>query len=499
MYKLLILLILAAGLATSCSKDMDDVREPVGENPDNKNPEEAKFVVENFIYEAMDIYYLYESEVPELAEEGYFDSQADLNQFLGGFNSPEDLYYNGLVADEYDEFSFMTDDYVWLENYFQGTTGTTGMEYGWYYYPNDNSKVLGIVRYVIPGSPADEEGVERGMIFTKVDGVQITSGNLGTILGEQSFSLSLATLDENDNINETGETVDLFKEELTENPIHISKTFDLGGGKVGYLMYNGFTGPFDDELNDVFGEFKANGVTDLILDLRYNGGGDVRTATDLASMITGQYDGKLFAKEQWNRYLQPYLEENYPQYIYNNFHTNLRKDSSYGLNGEVINSLELENIYIIATRSSASASELIINGLDPYINVVHIGEKTRGKFQASVTLYDSEDFNRKDANPNHKYAIQPLVLKSVNAEGKSDYFGGLAPEISISESIRNFGELGDPSERLLSKALDAVQGIRKVEPMEDELHLKLLGESGMNEPSYQRMYIDKLPPVKRNQ
>lgn len=89
---------------------------------------------------------------------------------------------------------------------------------------------------------------------------------------------------------------------------------------------------------------------------------------------------------------------------------------------------------------------MVINGLDPYIKVVQIGETTTGKFQASVTLYDSPNFGRTAANTAHTYAIQPLVLKSVNSVGVSDYILGLDPDYLISEDFENLGQLGDPEE-----------------------------------------------------
>ncbi|MGK4567438.1 S41 family peptidase [Flavobacterium sp. 3HN19-14] len=102
------------------------------------------------------------------------------------------------------------------------------------------------------------------------------------------------------NFTPNGASVNLTKTELTENPVFIKKVIPVGTHKVAYLMYNGFTANFDSQLNAAFGEFTAAGATDLVLDLRYNGGGSVKTATRLASMITGQFTGQLFAKEQWN-------------------------------------------------------------------------------------------------------------------------------------------------------------------------------------------------------
>ncbi len=231
----------------------------------------------------------------------------------------------------------------------------------------------------------------------------------------------------------------------------------------------------------------ADGVTDLILDLRYNGGGSVRTATDLASMITGQFSGQLFMKEFWNAEYQAYFESKEPARLLNNFNNSIKS-------GEAINSLKLDRVYVITTGRSASASELVINGLNPYINVVQVGETTTGKFQASVTLYDSSNFGRQNANPSHTYAIQPLVLKSVNSAGVSDYINGLVPDIEIFEDYRNLGTLGEVSDPLLNVAVNAVIGNR-ISINNDFQKYEFVGESTMKDLNYQRMYIDKVPTL----
>lgn len=254
-------------------------------------------------------------------------------------------------------------------------------------------------------------------------------------------------------------------------------------------MYNSFIANFDKELNTAFGEFKSAGITDLVLDLRYNGGGSVTTATDLASMITGQFEGQVFAQEQWNEDYQKYYEENFPDYLINEFDTELST-------GEIINSLNLKEVYILTTVSTASASELIINGLDPYINVVQIGETTTGKFQASITLYDSPTFSEKNRNDEHTYAMQPLVLKIANKNGYTNFVDGLIPDIQIEEDLGNLGILGDPEEPFLSRALDEILGRSQIQTkriQENKIDFAKIGESNMFKPTYQKMYIDKTP------
>lgn len=243
-------------------------------------------------------------------------------------------------------------------------------------------------------------------------------------------------------------------------------------------MYNSFTSNFDGQLNQAFGQLAADGVTDLVLDLRYNGGGAVTSAIGLSSMITGQFNGQVFTTEAWNDDRQEQFGE-----------TNVFDNQI--ITGEAINSLNLNRVYVLTTGSSASASELIINGLDPYIDVIQVGTRTSGKFQASFTLFDSNNFSRNESilNAGHTYAMQPLVLRSVNSVGFTDYFNGFAPEIEIAEDFSNLGVLGDPEEPLLKAALDDITGAKSFTPKNTKI-LKSIGESKMYNPNYQRMYID---------
>ena len=214
-------------------------------------------------------------------------------------------------------------------------------------------------------------------------------------------------------------------------------------------MYNAFIADFDNALNDAFADFIKGGATDLVLDLRYNGGGSIESAVALGSMITGQFNGQVFVKEQWNTKQQPIMS--YRRNT-NSYFTHRLKD------GTTINSLKLNKVYILTTNHTASASELVINGLKPYIQVVQIGETTVGKNQGSITVYDWTDSSRKVKNTKHKWAMQPIVLKIANAQDKGDYENGLTPDVPMIEYFSQYGVLGDPSEPFLAKALQLITG-----------------------------------------
>ena len=479
---------------TSCSKD-DEILE---QNLTSTNPEETEgtnenteLEVEDFIYAGMNEIYLYKADVPVLADE-YFATEDEKFDFLAGFTSPENLFES--LKSNSDRFSFMTDDYEALEDRFNGVSSSTaGMEFGLGRISGTNN-LFGYLQYVIPNTSAAEAGLTRGTVFTEINGQKMTLNNIQSLLDNDSFTINIGKV-EDGTLVLTDKTASLSQSSYTENPVHLVKTLDLNGKKVGYLMYNSFIANFDDELNLAFAELKSQGVTELVLDLRYNGGGNVETAIDLASMITGQFNGQVFMREQWNEEYQAYFEANEPERLTQLFDNTIR-------NGQVINSLNLSKVYVLTTESTASASELIINGLEPYIDVVQIGEATTGKFQASVTLYDSEDFSKKGVNKNHTYALQPLVLKSANVNGKSDYVDGLFPDVEISENISNLGTLGDPEEPFLKVALNHIQGITisaatSAQQKSKEDNLKILGDGDMFEPDYQRMYLDKVPDILR--
>ncbi|WP_026915073.1 S41 family peptidase [Christiangramia portivictoriae] len=482
----MIILLFSFGMLASCEKEDT----PTEENPnlpeniidENEEPVDEAIEVESFIYNGLNEIYLYKDDVPELAD-NYFSSSSEKTDFLVDASSPESLF-DDLTAD-FDRFSFLTDDYNELEERFEGMSGATGIDYGIGQISNSNF-VFGFIRYVLPGTSAEEAGLMRGTVFTEIDGQQLTSSNFMELISQNSFSINVAYVQDNQ-IVVTDQVVTLTDETYTENPVFIAKTLDIGGRKIGYLMYNSFTASFDDDLNAAFAEFQSNAVTDLVVDLRYNGGGSVESAVDLASMITGQFEGEVFMKEQWNDKYQTYYEAQNPEALLNRFDGNVR-------NGAAINSLNLTEVYVLTSRSSASASELIINGLDPYITVNQIGDRTVGKFQASVTLYDSDDFSREGASENHTYAMQPLVFKSINVDGNSDYINGLQPDVAYVEDLNNLGVLGDPSEPLLEIAINSILGRSSISKSRvNRMEIELLGESGMNKADFQKMYIDRIP------
>tara|TARA_B100000795_G_scaffold104061_1_gene76762 strand:- start:34156 stop:35550 length:1395 start_codon:yes stop_codon:yes gene_type:complete len=417
-------------LLSSCFEDVDDTIIPA-----------STLDIQDFIYRGLNFFYLYKADTPELANNA-FSTNETKNTFLSSYDSPQSLF-DYLKSDQ-DRFSFLVDDYVGLENALNGISLNNGMEFGLVLYPDGSGDVFGYIRYILPNSNAATKAIARGTIFNTIDGQQINEDNYRSLLAPDSYSIGLATFD-GTAITATQTTITLTKTQYSENPIHIARTFTIEGEKVGYLMYNGFTRDFDPELNTAFGDFKNEGIQHLILDLRYNGGGSVETAVDLSSMITGQFNGDVFYTEQWNQDRQ---EQYASPGLFN----------SQISNGEPINSLNLNEVYVLTSARSASASELVINGLTPYINVVQVGDTTTGKFQASFLLYDAPapNFSRSQANVNHTYAMLPLVFKTANVAGNTDFVDGLIPDVALKENYANLGQLGDITEPLLAQALDEI-------------------------------------------
>ena len=194
-------------LFTGCFEDFDDTINPA-----------STLEIQNFIYRGLNYFYLYKEDTPELANDAFLTND-DRNSFLESYESPQDLF-DYLKADQ-DRFSFLTDDYVSLENALSGVTLNNGMEFGLVFYPDGSGDVFGYVRYVLPNSSAASTALQRGDIFNTIDGQQINETNYNDLLAPDTYSIGLATFD-GFTITPTGTTIELTKSQITENPIHIS-------------------------------------------------------------------------------------------------------------------------------------------------------------------------------------------------------------------------------------------------------------------------------------
>jgi len=208
----------------------------------------------------------------------------------------------------------------------------------------------------------------------------LTTANYQTLLfTHKTYTVGLASFNGTGFIP-NGRTITVTAISLMENPIYMDTVLNVNGIKVGYLVYNAFTNSFDSllntsydiELNNVIGRFKNENIQKMILDLRYNGGGHISSAIYLASMIYSKNTQLVFSKTKYNTFLTNYYFDKYGQNFFNDyFEENIAKtDKTPAVE---INSLGLNEIYIITTSETASASEMLINGLKPYISVKQVG------------------------------------------------------------------------------------------------------------------------------
>ena len=462
------LLVLLFFIPLGCS-DMDDNAVP------------SSLQVKDFVWKGLNLYYLWQADVPNLAD-NRFANQSELNEFLTTYSTPEDLF-NGLrVPNTIDKYSVIFNDYSVLEGLLSGNTLNNGMDFGLKHI-NTTTNVYGWVRYIIPNSDAATKNINRGDIFYAINGIPLTDDNYRTLLfsNDVTYTVNLANYSSDNNgfvtITPNGQSVSLTKTALAENPILLSTVINQGTHNIGYLMYNGFYSSYDGQLNTVFGSFQSQNVTDLVIDLRYNSGGSINTATKLASMITGQFTGQVFAKQQWNAKAQSYYLSNNPGSLENKFMGGL-------------NSLQLNKVYILTSKSSASASELLINCLKPFINVVQIGDITTGKNVGSITLYDSPNFGKSNVNPSHKYAMQPIVLKIVNKDNFGDYTTGISPTTLFQEDAGSLGVLGNNDEPLLNIAINQITGSGKISSQVPLATARNFTDSKSINPILSEMYLD---------
>ena len=421
-----------------------------------KKPETSSEVseIDEFIWEGLSDYYLWEDVAPYISNVTY-QNDNKRNELINSFNGDhEALFYNLLYQyGTIDKWSWIVDDYVALEQYFQGISKTMGFEFGLIYKDQYKNDIYGFIKYVMPGSPADDLGLKRGDLFLEINDQQLTVNNYRDLLYLSSYKLSLAEY-VNDNLQTNGESVLISEEVYEENPIYLTKVFEDNGVKIGYLVYNSFTSTFDNQLNNVFQDFISEGVSELVLDLRYNGGGSVQSAVYLASMIYGTDTNNVFSRSQYNVALQDYFTQEYGEdFFVNYFASGISQTNGGSL---PINSLGLSRVYIICTQNTASASELVINGLKPYMDVYLIGTNTHGKYVGSFTVKDY--ISQNTVNPNHTWAMQPITFRIENSQGVSDFVNGFTPDYELTENYDNLIALGDETEPLLNVAIHKITG-----------------------------------------
>jgi C-terminal processing protease CtpA/Prc len=359
-------------------------------------------------------------------------------------------YFEALLNRPTDRFSVIYPDYKALINSLSGINLEAGYEFTLYRESPTSNNVVAEITYVKKNSPAATGGMQRGDYIIRINGVQLTLDNYKVQLGLIDKPHTLITLRPNSTSGalEPRPEISLVPVELAENPNFLDSMYTINGEKIGYVVYHFFApGPgsssntYDQEMDAIFGELKSKGVQHLILDFRYNGGGYVSSAVNLASLIgPGVSTTDIFSKTKYNSYLMQFDNLKNVQTPFKAKTENLGK------------TLKNNRVYVLTSTRTASASELIINGLKPYMDVFLIGDKTTGKNVGSVPFED-------EANPKNPYGILPIISRSFNSLDQSEYTNGFLPNIEAKESTEPLKPLGDVKELLLRKAIEQITGI----------------------------------------
>jgi C-terminal processing protease CtpA/Prc len=420
-----VLAMLGLIVLTSCEKDPDLPRDTL--------------ILNNWIWEGMNDFYLWEAHIPVLNP----NAEPDSRQFF------EKILYKD------DRDSRLFEDYEAVMAVMDGVEVAVGMSV----YPMmyTETQVVAFVEYVVPGTPAADSGISRGDIILTIDGQILTKTNYYSLYYQNTATFGFGEWDGN-SINPNGREITLNASVLKLNPVIYDEVIEYQGQKIGYLVYTLFSYGENDEwlseLNGVFEMFRSEGVSDVVMDLRYNPGGDLSITAYIASTlgpVSAMEDSAVFVDMVWN--------ERYNQYWAG---VDLDNDGTAdGLESKQLRfrlpksdlNLDLSRIYFLTTGGSASASESLMVGLYPYMDVIQVGTTTYGKCYASILVDDWEDPKR------HNWAMRPIVIKYSNAEGYTDFVDGIEPDHLVEDNLlyaKPFGSLEDP---LLAKALEEITGI----------------------------------------
>jgi C-terminal processing protease CtpA/Prc len=355
-------------------------------------------VVNSNIYQVMKTYYLWYREIPSVNPDSYKTPYA----LLDAIRSRKDRWSSIMTWEQFHSY-FEEGDYVGHGVSFKG----------------DEEGNL-VVAFLFDNSPLKIAGVERGWILKSVNGTGITpQTNFNTLFGEDVAGVENTFIFED--LAGQSQTIISKKQIISINTVLEKKILDAGGKNVGYLAFESFITPSTQELDSAFAYFNSTGIQELIVDLRYNGGGQMDVAQHLAGLISSStLGGKIFCKYQHNDRVSSL-------------------DTTVTI-PEGMSSPDINRVFFIASRGSASASEALINGLDPWMDVQVVGDSTYGK---SVGMYVL-DFSA------YGYMFMPVCFKLSNANDFGDYLSGLPANAYVDDDLKH--ALGSPDE-LCTKAI----------------------------------------------
>lgn len=367
----LILILVTAGLTILSSCEKDKIYPPGAS-------EKGEF------HDIMNQWYYWIDSIPDVSPEQYSNASELLEAMR---YSPRDRW------------SYITTQEAHSQYYEEGTY----VGYGFAYAPDAEGNIR--ITFVFDDSDLKDYGIDRGWIIKEINGTVVDETvSISSLLGEDVVGVT----NELEFESPLGENVtqEFTKKLITMNSVGYEEIFDVGSSKVGYFVFKSFIGPSLDELDVLFANFKAQGVNELVVDLRYNGGGRLDVVEKLAGyIIPDEVDGKVSVK-----------------YVHNSARSDQNDSDIFQQDP---NSLQLNKVYFITSRGSASASEVIINSLEPYIDVYLVGDDTYGKPVGMYSLYS--------AISNLVYV--PVTFKLLNANDYGGYYQGLQADSYVEDDI----------------------------------------------------------------
>ncbi|MBS3807907.1 MAG: hypothetical protein KGY60_10420 [Bacteroidales bacterium] len=385
---ILSLVFLAMGMFFSCEEEKVERTDP------------AKRYNESF-YNLMEDMYLWYQHIPDVDPQDYDDVQALL----------EAIRY------EEDRWSYISSYQAFVQYYQEGAYVGYGFGYKW-----DETDSLRLT-FVFDESPLQDAGITRSWAITKINGDEVApSQDISEKLGadepgvENRFEFK----------GPQGQIVDttFAKKELTMNTVLEDTVIDHNSSRVGYFVLKSFINKTPNELATVFDRFASENIDELVVDLRYNGGGTLKGSRFLGEFIVND----------------EYENEPYVKISHNDKQT--QRDTTHVFGKDSLDiSLGLDRVYFITTQATASASEALINGLEPYMDTYLIGGDTYGK-PVGMNAYRSNDY---------EYVFVPVTFSLENAEGVANYYDGLPVDVSARDGVTEL--FGSPQEASLHQAL----------------------------------------------
>ncbi len=434
--KILFIIVLAAVLSLEgCKKDKTVPPDP---NTGTVKASELTQKINTFIKNVMTDVYLWYDKLPSLDITTETDSKA---------------YFKKLLYTD-DKWSVVTDDITALENSLGGVEKSFGYALALGRFIDGSGaptgNYFGIVEYVYPNTPASNAGFSRGDLIIKINGGNITQDKFADLFSGTSISITKGILT-NGSIA-AGATVSLVSEVLKLDPVLINKIIERDGHKIGYLMYLQYITSYDStSLNKALQNFKDNQITDLVLDLRYNPGGQIGAAQYLCSAIAPLSvvnNKSLLVTYQWNNKYQDYWTSK-----------NIQDQLNVKFDPSVPVKLGLSKVHVLTLNGTASASELTICGLQPYMDVVIVGDSTYGKYTASTVITPADWFtNPSDYTDFPNWGLMPIIIRYANSQGVTNFKNGFAPNFLVGDALLPAYPLGDLTEPLLKKAVENITG-----------------------------------------